>query len=154
MRLIIHVKSNQRNTIFTTVIVRSIGWVGISILQSKMRNVSKIWIFRIAVVWASQQLLREIWKHCEEISAIFDENIKDRTKPTDKTRLKEQKQNDFYGEVWDYSIPEVQQPTVNLCDTKCDVNQHSYSIIAGTASVVGPRVCWNNKVVMSSKVWT
>jgi len=35
---------------------------------------------------------------------------------------------------------------------KNGVNENSYSVTSGIASVVGPRICWNNEPIMSSKV--
>ncbi|XP_072328478.1 protein FAM3C-like isoform X2 [Scyliorhinus torazame] len=44
--------------------------------------------------------------------------------------------------------PEVKRP---LCDSqiRCPANHFSFKIVSGAASVVGPSICFNNKVIMN-----
>ena len=43
-------------------------------------------------------------------------------------------------------------PFKDVCSKKCDQNEISYSVTAGVAGVIGPKVCWKNALIMSSKV--
>ena len=115
-----------------------------------MRNISKIWILRILFFWLIVILINKISQNFQKISNILTEDIKNSQKPIqNKIEISEN-----YGENEEWDEPDFQPVLTDRCENtgNCDSNENSYSVTSGIASVVGPRICWNNEPIMSSKV--